>query len=196
MSALTIDPLTSLKRVRHGFMTREGGVSEGIYASLNCGYGSADDRARVTENRRRAAAALSLPADALVLESVYASFAKAVENRLVMRLGPIGAFLTPLLTHQVKIDLPQATTQKSTEKPEIVTVAIDGSGTTFWNNNPITRAELGERLAIAARQQPQPELHLRADKQTQYQKLAEVMAAAQNAGVRRMGFVTSPQSGN
>src|SRR5690606_17328110 len=40
--------------------------SEGIYASLNCGYGSADDRARVTENRRRAAAALSLPADALV----------------------------------------------------------------------------------------------------------------------------------
>lgn len=98
----------------------------------------------------------------------------------------------PLLTHQVKIDLPQATTQKSPEKPEIVTVAIDGSGTTFWNNSPITRAELGERLALAARQQPQPELHLRADKVTQYQKLAEVMAAAQNAGIRRMGFVTQP----
>ncbi len=102
----------------------------------------------------------------------------------------------PLITHQVKIDLPQATSKKSTEKPEIVTVAIDGSGTTFWNNSPITRAELGERLAVASRQQPQPELHLRADKQTQYQKLAEVMSAAQSAGIRRMGFVTSPQAGN
>lgn len=102
----------------------------------------------------------------------------------------------PLLTHQVKIDLPQATTQKSPEKPEIVTVSIDASGTTFWNNSPITRAELGERLAVAARQQPQPELHLRADKQTQYQKLAEVMSAAQNAGMRRMGFVTSPKAGS
>ena len=102
----------------------------------------------------------------------------------------------PLLTHQVKIDLPQATTQKNPEKPEIVTVAIDASGTVFWNNSPVTRAELGERLAVAAGQQPQPELHLRADKQTQYQKLADVMAAAQNAGMRRMGFVTSPQGGS
>jgi biopolymer transport protein ExbD len=101
----------------------------------------------------------------------------------------------PLLTHQVKIDLPQATTQKSTEKPEIVTVAIDAAGTLYWNNSPLTRAELGERLAVAARQQPQPELHLRADRHTQYEKLAEVMAAAQNAGMRRMGFVTSPQPG-
>jgi biopolymer transport protein ExbD len=95
----------------------------------------------------------------------------------------------PLLTHQVKIDLPQATTQKSTEKPEIVTVAIDAAGTLYWNNSPLTR------VCRAARQQPQPELHLRADRHTQYEKLAEVMAAAQNAGMRRMGFVTSPQQG-
>jgi biopolymer transport protein ExbD len=98
----------------------------------------------------------------------------------------------PLLTHQIPIDLPQATAKAPEEKPETVTVAIDGSGAIFWNNRPITKLELAEQLGTAARQQPQPELHLRADKVTQYQVLAEVMSAAQNAGIRRMGFVTDP----
>jgi polyphenol oxidase len=52
-------------RVRHGFLTRQGGVSAGIYASLNCGYGSNDDPGNVTENRRRALALIRLPAEAL-----------------------------------------------------------------------------------------------------------------------------------
>lgn len=52
--------LSRTKRVAHGFFTRRGGVSEGIYASLNCGPGSRDDRAAVTENRRRVAAHLGV----------------------------------------------------------------------------------------------------------------------------------------
>ena len=48
-------PLLDIAGIRHGFFTREGGVSEGIYAGLNCGVGSKDDPARVTENRRRVA---------------------------------------------------------------------------------------------------------------------------------------------
>jgi polyphenol oxidase len=46
--------------IAHGFFTRRGGVSEGIYASLNCGPGSKDDRTAVTENRRRVAADLGV----------------------------------------------------------------------------------------------------------------------------------------
>jgi YfiH family protein len=57
--------LGRLAGLRHGFMTREGGVSEGLYASLNCGLGSGDDAARVAENRARAAARLGLEAGAL-----------------------------------------------------------------------------------------------------------------------------------
>jgi YfiH family protein len=53
--------------VRHGFFTREGGVSDGIFASLNCGFGSNDDAAKVRENRRRAMAALGLAADRLAI---------------------------------------------------------------------------------------------------------------------------------
>ncbi len=62
---LTADSLADAKSIRHGFFTRQGGTSEGIYASLNCGLGSDDDKARVTENRRRAMREIGLPADAL-----------------------------------------------------------------------------------------------------------------------------------
>ncbi len=57
---LTLDALNDLDGVRHGFLTRAGGVSEGAFASLNCGYGSGDDKARVAENRRRALARAEL----------------------------------------------------------------------------------------------------------------------------------------
>ena len=55
---IACDALAALPGVEHGFLTRRGGVSKGIYASLNCGLGSADSRARVAENRARALAAL------------------------------------------------------------------------------------------------------------------------------------------
>jgi YfiH family protein len=58
--------LAGAKNIRHAFFTREGGVSEGFYASLNGGQGSHDDPARVAENRRRMTAALQVPDGALV----------------------------------------------------------------------------------------------------------------------------------
>jgi YfiH family protein len=57
--------LRDCRRIRHAFFTRQGGVSEGIYTSLNCGYGSNDERAKVMENRRRALALIRLPETAL-----------------------------------------------------------------------------------------------------------------------------------
>jgi YfiH family protein len=62
---ITIEPLSRMTAVRHGFFTRRDGVSRGIYASLNCGFGSDDDREAVAENRRRTMAWLGLPGDAL-----------------------------------------------------------------------------------------------------------------------------------
>ena len=68
--------LAALAGVRHAFFTREGGVSEGIYASLNGGVGSNDDRAHVAENRSRMAAALGVARD-----RIYIDFADAVDYR-------------------------------------------------------------------------------------------------------------------
>ncbi|NMG73827.1 ExbD/TolR family protein [Aromatoleum diolicum] len=99
----------------------------------------------------------------------------------------------PLLTHAVKIDLPTAASQASNEKPETVTLAVDATGKLFWNDQPIADSELPTRLAATAAQTVQPELHLRADRETRYQKLAEIMSAARTAGIQKMGFITVPE---
>lgn len=99
----------------------------------------------------------------------------------------------PLLTHAVKIDLPQATSQPLPEKPEVISLAIDATGKTYWNDALIEQAMLKSRLEEAAKQIPQPELQIRADKETRYQLLSEVMADAQNAGITKLGFISEPK---
>lgn len=98
----------------------------------------------------------------------------------------------PLLTHAVKIDLPQASSQPLPEKPEVVTLSIDATGNTYWNDVPMVAGELKTRLESASLQTPQPEVHIRADKNTRYQPLAELMADAQNAGITKLGFISEP----
>ncbi len=100
----------------------------------------------------------------------------------------------PLLTHSVKIDLPKAASQPDTDKPEAVQLALDGEGRLYWNNEPLENAALAERLRGAATREPQPELHLRADRATRYQEIAEVMSQAREAGIIRMGFITVPEA--
>ncbi|CAA7616008.1 peptidoglycan editing factor PgeF [Magnetospirillum sp. SS-4] len=63
---ISLSALNDFTRIRHGFFTREGGVSQGLYASLNCGPGSSDGSEAVHENRRRAMAQLELPPEALM----------------------------------------------------------------------------------------------------------------------------------
>lgn len=99
----------------------------------------------------------------------------------------------PLLTHAVKIDLPQASSQPLPEKPEVISVSIDAVGKMYWNDVPLVQGELKTKLMQIANKTPQPELNVSADKETRYQILAEVMADAQNAGVTKLGFVSAPE---
>jgi YfiH family protein len=84
------DPaLADLARIRHGFFTREGGVSDGVFASLNCGFGSNDDAEKVAENRRRAMARLGIAADALAtLYQVHSATVVEVERPFVLGTAP------------------------------------------------------------------------------------------------------------
>ena len=100
----------------------------------------------------------------------------------------------PLLTHAVKIDLPKAASHANLTKPDHIALSIDATGQIFWNGERIERRELDARMTTASKIDPQPELHLRADKSTQYQALAEVMAAAGKAGLTRIGFVSDPRT--
>jgi biopolymer transport protein ExbD len=100
----------------------------------------------------------------------------------------------PLITHKIAIDLPQAAATKNPDKPDIVTLSLDAQGKLFWNEQPVTDDEWKVRVRSAALKTPQPELHLRADSKTQYQRLAEIMADAQSAGLAKIGFVTNPRA--
>jgi biopolymer transport protein ExbD len=96
----------------------------------------------------------------------------------------------PLFTHAVKLDLPNAQSAPAPEKPETISLSINGEGRIFWNNDAIELKDLDAKLATAAQKKPQPELQLRADKSTRYEVIAQVMAAAQTNGLTKMGFVT------
>jgi biopolymer transport protein ExbD len=98
----------------------------------------------------------------------------------------------PLLTHAVKIDLPQAASHPNLTKPDNVQLGINAAGVVYWNGEVVDKGEMIRRMADSAKLDPQPELHLRADRTTQYQVLAEVMAEAAKAGLVKIGFVSDP----
>jgi biopolymer transport protein ExbD len=98
----------------------------------------------------------------------------------------------PVIKHAVNIDLPSASNEKVQDKPENIRLAIDADGAYFWNEQKVDDADLANRLGLAAAQTPQPELHIRGDKAVRYERVALAMAAAQRAGVRKIGFITEP----
>lgn len=98
----------------------------------------------------------------------------------------------PMLTHAVNIDLPRASSAPQLQKPEAVRLALNDNGDLYWDDRLVSDAELRARLREAASRQPQPEVHLRADRTTRYERLAEIMAEVHNSGVTKLGFVTLP----
>ena len=80
-------------------------------------------------------------------------------------------------------------------KPAHIEFAIRASGEMFWAGEPVAEAALVTRFAAAAQQQPQPELHIRADRDARYESVARVMSMAAKAGLTRIGFVTDPDRG-
>ena len=99
----------------------------------------------------------------------------------------------PLLTHSVKIDLPKASSSPNLTKPDNIQLAVNAEGRVFWNGEPQERAGWRARMASAAALKPQPEVHIHADGDVAYRKVAEVMSDAASAGLTRIGFVTEPE---
>ncbi|HMM47810.1 MAG TPA: biopolymer transporter ExbD [Thiobacillaceae bacterium] len=99
---------------------------------------------------------------------------------------------TPLLTHSIKIDLPKASSAPNITRPEHIEFGIREDGSLYWNGAAVARAELDARFAEEAKRDPQPELHIRADRHAHYELVAQVMSSAARAGLVRIGFVTDP----
>jgi biopolymer transport protein ExbD len=100
----------------------------------------------------------------------------------------------PVMKHAVNIDLPRATNEAQNIKPETLRLSVDAQGAYFVNETRIADADLGPQLKAAAAQNPQPELHIRGDKAVRYERVAQAMAAAQQAGLRKIGFITEPKN--
>ena len=102
----------------------------------------------------------------------------------------------PLLTHSVKLDLPKASSHPNLTQPDNIQLGISATGEVYWNGERVDPRALASRMTLAAKLDPPPELHLRADRTTEYQKVAQVMAAAAKAGLVKIGFVSEPERGN
>jgi len=98
----------------------------------------------------------------------------------------------PVMKNAVAIDLPRATSEPELTKPQNILFSVTADGSYYWNDQKIDDAELKPRLAAEAAKDPQPELHIRGDKAVRYERVAQAMSAAREAGVRKIGFVTEP----
>jgi biopolymer transport protein ExbD len=98
----------------------------------------------------------------------------------------------PLFTHAIRLDLPKVASQPARETPQTITLSIDDAGKVFWNDTPVSFDQMRARFADAGKTAQKPELHLRASSATRYEIIAQVMGAAQQAGLERIGFVTQP----
>jgi biopolymer transport protein ExbD len=99
----------------------------------------------------------------------------------------------PVMKHAVNIDLPRATSEPEQTKPQNILFTVAADGTYYWNDQKIDDSELKGRLATEAAREPQPELHIRGDKAVRYERVAQAMSAAREAGVRKIGFITEPE---
>ena len=99
----------------------------------------------------------------------------------------------PVMKHSVNVDLPRASNESQSSKPETIRLTIDAQGAYFLNENLVSDALLTQHLQAAAVREPQPELHIRGDKSVRYERVAQAMAAVQQAGIRKIGFITEPK---
>src|SRR5436190_15317585 len=102
----------------------------------------------------------------------------------------------PVITKTVPVSLPKAVNSPTQTKPENITIAVDKEGNVYWNDKRVAdRNALLAFVKEAAVRKPQPEIHIRGDKDTRYEAIGRVMYAIQRGGVQKVGFLTEPDHG-
>jgi len=98
----------------------------------------------------------------------------------------------PVVIQSTPVELPKEANQPTQTKPENINVAVNKDGDVFWNNELVDDKKLLARLKEIAVKQPQPEVHVRADKSARYEFVGRVVFACQRAGIIKIGFITEP----
>ncbi len=99
----------------------------------------------------------------------------------------------PVINTSVAVRLPRQTNQLQQSQPETVLISVDAAGTSYWFDARLPDAQrLQEKLQQIASRTPQPEVHIRGDARADYEAVARVLYACQQAGIARIGFITEP----
>lgn len=100
----------------------------------------------------------------------------------------------PVVIQSVPVQLPRATNQATITKPENISIAVDREGNIYWNQRIVpTNQALLEKVKEIAVLKPQPEVHVRADRETRFENVGRVIVTAQRGGIAKVGFITEPE---
>jgi len=100
----------------------------------------------------------------------------------------------PVVIKTVPVVLPKATNIVTETKPENIVIAVDKTGHVYWNNTPMADySALLDRLKVEAVKVPQPEVHIRGDKDTRFEYIGRVIVMLQRASILKVGFITEPE---
>ena len=102
----------------------------------------------------------------------------------------------PVVIQSIPVELPKERNLPTQTKPENIIIAVDKDGGVFWNNLAVEERVLLARLKEIAVRQPQPEVHIRGDKDGRYEFVGRVVFACQRAGILKIGFITEPPPRN
>jgi biopolymer transport protein ExbD len=96
----------------------------------------------------------------------------------------------PVMTHAVKIDLPRDNPNPPLVEPVVMKIYVEFDGTILWNGTAIDHATFRDYVAIENAKDPQPEIHVDADRRTPYVYVANVLFVLQRGGLQKVGFVS------
>jgi len=100
----------------------------------------------------------------------------------------------PVLVKTAPVELPVISNQATKTKPENIVLAVDTEGNIYWNNIPIAdTTALFEKTKPFAIMVPQPEVHIRGDRNARYEFIGKVVVTCQRAGILKVGFITNPE---
>jgi biopolymer transport protein ExbD len=101
----------------------------------------------------------------------------------------------PVVIGTVNVKLPDERNIATQTKPENINISVDKDGNVYWNQAFVTQDQLAAFLAAEAPKKPQPEVHIRGDKDTSYEYVGKVVESVQRSGIARVGFITEPPAG-
>jgi biopolymer transport protein ExbD len=103
----------------------------------------------------------------------------------------------PVIQKMANVEIPKAVNIPTQTKPENITISIDKKGQIFWNAGVMSdRQVFFQRIVAEARKVPQPEFHIRGDREARWEGVGRVIFNLQRGGIVKVGFITEPDRGS